>query len=255
MAKKKETTPEENANPAEFAITPQNGVSKDQINELVQRKVLEVLAGMSMNNYSNNGGVVSPAGNGLNVSLDYLDEDDILREPHMFYKWTVGGSIYDDRKYGKIDPHPFRRPVKFEHIATIKYGQGNRDTKFIQISRAEIHSKKERDWLKHHSEYGVSFYDEMKDVNKIDFEARAIEFEAAERLKNMGQMEVVNLAKEKKLPFTTDLTKMRLMLIPILAADIAKEKQIMRRATVIGTDVSAEQYENLTGNVAQQVMK
>lgn len=200
-------------------------LTKEEFDRTVQRAVMEALLKYQPMNAGGTTEVIMP-------ETGMYDTDDIMEKPVMFYSFRWGYSIYGGKKFGMQNPHPFNRPVKFEHIATVKNGVGGRENKIIQVSRAEVYSKKECKWLREHVLYGVEYFEEMNKLQDFDYDKHMMNYEASLRLSNMSQFEIVSLAKQKSLPPSHDLQALRLLLIPIIAAEMLIDKKRLQAATV-----------------------
>lgn len=152
-----------------------------------------------------------------------IDPDDALEEKDYvtFITHKVIHVIVDDKRNGRNIRVPFEKIV-FKYVST-KQVKNGRETDVFQLSTYTCTSKKELAWLRAHSLFGITFFDKMTGVLSKDA-GRA--FKLARQmmvLKNIGQGQIINMAKQRGISIGDDLDMMRSEI-----ANIVVEEQILK---------------------------
>lgn len=162
--------------------------------------------------------------------MDELRDDDFLREPAVYYCYSSRYAIWGDKRKGQNVSTPYSRPFIFRsiirHTQPSKSGRGQ---EVISVSRCEVLTRREDEFLKTHTLYGIKFFRNMKDVNdsEIHLAERMLEF--AGMVKNLNDQQVVLRCKREGVSQSPDIDSMRSALIKRLAENAeqdAKKRKI-----------------------------
>lgn len=179
------------------------------------------------------------------------DKEDVLQEPAVFFSHKFGHGFISDTRSGKEFPNPIgNRAIIFKLWQTEKGGTVN-DPTIIHICRYATSSKKEAEWMRSHSCYGIDFYEYSPDVEEIDMSQESIRIEAGERLKRMNDSAILSMTKEyqgknSKVKVMERITDMRTNLIPVMMQIVKKEEdqrrvtslnETLRHSKVVGSGV------------------
>ncbi len=161
------------------------------------------------------------------VSSEYIDMGDFLDSPVTFFSYKFIYTIYDDFKYGTAVKTPYGRPIKFHPSYRYKKsGVSIRDIKIVTVSMAQVHSKKEIEWLQAHSKFNIAFFESSKQAESIDDQFADKLAEVSSAVNSMHQAGIVKRAQAEGLPITEDLEALKRTLIMHLAEKKMKEKKV-----------------------------
>ena len=90
-----------------------------------------------------------------------IDPEDVLEVPVLFFSFSSKYAVYDDFRNG----HPINAPhgaVKFKSLTrTVEGGGGRNAPKYNNTSIAVVFSKEQVKWLKGHSLFGITFFENL----------------------------------------------------------------------------------------------
>jgi|688.fasta_scaffold223119_2 hypothetical protein len=167
----------------------------DQKTEALTKKIVDevrISQGMQPLVIQREDAVKKASNKGKNVV--YKNNDDVLATPAIFYAFNVGLSVWDDTKFGKIDPNPLERPVEFTHIAGVRMPRkaNEKEDSIVNVSRATIRSKAEADWLRSHSKFNILFFERLPDVtSNIDYDEIRDKTDAGNTVDRMSAEEII----------------------------------------------------------------
>lgn len=141
-------------------------------------------------------------------NVDELDPEDVLEEPTIFYAYGTGYVITDDKRNGKPVLTPFGNPIFFTHQATQKIGTG-KHVSLHSYSTYPSYSKKETAWLKEHKRFGIHFFETVKEAMDTNTDVAARVSKHLNSINNLEIGQIVKIYRQKGLPNTTDIAKMR----------------------------------------------
>lgn len=100
------------------------------------------------------------------LSRAEIDPNDVLEKPAIFFKHGFTSLVGEDYVNGMTIPTPYRRIIPFVHL----YRQKPRDRHepAVCICTAQIHSKKEAEFLRGHSTFGVTLFEDVNDARNFD---------------------------------------------------------------------------------------
>lgn len=120
------------------------------------------------------------------VNMEDVDPDDVLEVAAYFFSYSYKYAVYDDVRNG-IAVNPPYGAVKFNPLFRSSptgkvYGTSAR---YSNISYALVYSKKQAEWLKKHSLFGVMFFENIgaaKSVNYLEAETIAKAYQSVQGL-------------------------------------------------------------------------
>lgn len=151
-----------------------------------------------------------------------IDPDDFLDEPVLFFKFSHSHTIFDDVRFNKPIFTPYKTPIKFHNSQySVKQGPTRFDQSTIAICTARVRSKKEVEWLRKHSEYNVTFFEEIQKAQSMNSVLAAKLVQANNMCMNMTQSEVIHRAKIEGIQISKDVDQMKRDLVQSLAKKMA----------------------------------
>lgn len=153
------------------------------------------------------------------LSPAQVASDDILEEVVVFWASGFGLVLGDDKKNG-IPIRPPYGAVLFEPVGENRQQRG-KDIDVNIWSKHVCESKKELEFLRNHTLFGIRFFEKAGETINVDqgFAIKLANHMTA--LRNTPSNQVHRMAREMELAFEEDLDKTRLM---IASALIEKEK-------------------------------
>lgn len=172
-------------------------------------------------------------GTGKFVRPEDIDKSDYMEVGVDFFGYSVGYVIVDDKRMGHDVSTPFNNVIKFNYQASVRIKNG-RNEDINNFSSYTSHSKKEVEWLREHSFYGVVFFEKTSQALNTDgFKAQKL-VRHITTINNWDQHTVIQRCKERKVAITGDLKEMRIALAQILAEeDMVAEKQLNRQKATV----------------------
>ena len=160
----------------------------------------------------------------VNNSLRYyrpeeIDVEDVLAEPTIFYAFGYGYVITDGKINGKPVKTPFGNNIFFMHQATQKVGSG-KHIELHSYCTYPSYSKKEVEWLKQHNRFGIHFFETAKEAMDVNSDIASRITKHLNHINNLEPGQIVNQYRQKGLPNTTDVNRMK----NALALEAVKEE-------------------------------
>jgi len=155
------------------------------------------------------------------LSPTSIDPDDLVEDGEIF--WAAGFHLVigDDKKNGIAIPPPYK-VIDFRPEGS-KRKQNGKEVDMQIWSTYMSHSKKEIEWLKNHSLYGIRFFTKSADAMSIDVRYTQKLAEYAQAMRNTEAHRVVAQARELGLVVTDDLETLRLVIAQERAKDYMKQ--------------------------------
>lgn len=144
---------------------------------------------------------------------DYISdlEDDWLDIPVVFFAYSFNFGIYGDKKMGK-ETEPPQGAVRFQPVIRQKR-QGRRGDEVISVSSVKVHSKAVVEYLRNHSMFGISFFENMDDVINMNTDWAQRLIEANNEIKRLSDQQVIARCRQEGVPIGQDISVMRKMLV------------------------------------------
>ncbi len=165
---------------------------------------------------------------------EQLDPKDMLDAPAVFFCFKAAHFQYGYTKNGVEVLTPFGRPIVFSFYT--RYERPSKSGKgmdSITISRAVIHSKKERDWVKTHPDHDVNIYSDVKQVQNIDITMQEKMADVSAQISILDDHQIIERVRAEikngaKLQIIEDIGLLRKNLIQHLAVqEVSKQRQKM----------------------------
>lgn len=162
-----------------------------------------------------------------------FDPADVLETPAVFFTYAIGMGVMDDTRNGLPVPPPYKRALHFVHM--YRQERMGRDRKeFINISACHVASKKEAEWLRNHSLFGIKFFEDITKVATIDVQMQDRLVEAHSEIARLGEHEMVQRAKSEGVPYSSNFDHMRRDLVYKIAEKRmvesgAKKKEVLEK--------------------------
>jgi hypothetical protein len=169
----------------------------------------------------------------------YMDdiEDDYLETPIIFFAYTNRKFIYGDYRNGKEVLCPDGK-IEFKSIIRQKRKDRSGGEQVVSVSSAEIRSKNQADFLRKHTNYNVTFYEQIDAVKNVDAVWASKLIEANTSLAKLSDAQIIERCKREGVKIGTDLPKMRRELLE----KIAKEQLSLERKSNKATFESVNGY-------------
>lgn len=174
---------------------------------------------------------VNPDNNKKFTKTEYRDPEpgDLLEEPVVFWAQGFQYVIGDDvDKSGRPIPAPLG-VIDFRAISSQKR-QNGKEQNILITSKHVCQSKKELEFLRNHSFYGIRFFENVRDIDSVDIKYAALIAKYSQGLRNMDAVRVFQQARDLKIGITTDdPDTMRLMLAQYHAKnEIEKSEEALK---------------------------
>ena len=181
------------------------------------QELIEALKGLNGNKNS-----YDEADSSGYLNPDSIDPEDILEGDKIvrFYAYKSNYVIVDDKRQGRAVRTPFKNNIMFEHVGTKTTGVGKyKETEHSCVYNCK--SKKEAEWLKDHSLYGVVFYASGGEGHIMSVSSKKASKMASlmSGLKAQDRFAIVNMCKQHGIEMTEDANEMRIALANKLSED------------------------------------
>lgn len=154
-----------------------------------------------------------------------IDPDDVLDQKDWvtFVTHKALYVIVDDRRNNKNIKAPFDKIVfKYQYTRRVKNGK---ETDLINLSMYVCKSKKELEWLRSHTLFGIMFFDNISSALTDDVEKASRLARQLIALQNVGQHQVLTMAKSRGIPISGDIQQMKSMIAhSVVDEQMAREK-------------------------------
>jgi hypothetical protein len=138
-----------------------------------------------------------------------IDEKDVLPQEEWvtFITHKALYAIVDDKRHGKNVRAPLDKILfKYQSTQQVKAGK---EVDIVQLSTYTCMSRTELKWLKDHSLFGITFFTQSISAISKDVERGMRIAKVMTSLSGMNQHQLVNMARERKLPVGGDLGQLR----------------------------------------------
>lgn len=157
------------------------------------------------------------------VAQEDIDEDDRMEMPEVFFTHQFGYHIVDDKRNGHPVRTPYGNEIVFKPIAT-KMRQNGPDMDHVHISTYATYSKREAEWLKEHSLYGIKFFSRMDEAEKNTIQRSTLVARFYMQYQGMSASQLIQQCKNYNLTPGETAVEMRQMLAEVKADEALREK-------------------------------
>ena len=170
----------------------------------------------------------SKLGEDLTFADDDLPVDDYMEDPAVFFTFSVYYSIFGDKRKGHLVSTPYKRPIRFQRLYRY-HKKGKRGGDTVSVSQCIIRSKREAEWIRSHSLYGIKFYETFNEVDNIDKAYADKLVHAATQVNSMNDMSVIHRAKAEGIDIESpNVDDLRKLLMKKLAENARAQSQRQR---------------------------
>ena len=216
-------------------------ISKDELASLVQKQIQEHMKTMNKVDRVKGKEIV-------------FDHEDALDDPCVFFCYSNYFAVFGDVKNSQEILTPYKRPLRFKPFYRYKRpSPTGRGQETVSVSRAIIHSKKEAQYLRDHSLFGVKFFENIGSIEKVDvtFSEKMIEINNV--LNKMDDVQIIARAKKEieagaNIQLTSDVASVRKQLREVLANRQIKQQK-KRSEETAGKKILKKPNEEFAGNV------
>jgi len=200
----------------EIKLTPEQ--LKELVEDAVNKKIGQIKTAVSIN---------ADKGATTLLAQDQVDYNDYLEVPVKFFSYSSYYGVYDDLRGGQSVATPFGRPILFKPYQRYHTkGNGNTfEATTICVCQAVIHSKKEVEFMRTHTRFGIKFWENAEQARNADRTLIERSSDVLARLNNMTQHHVIERAKAyKELGYPIEMSNDVLSLKKQLADVMLKEE-------------------------------
>lgn len=184
--------------------------------------------------------------------VEELPKGDYLEDPVVFFAYSYYYSIFGDKRKGQLVSTPFNRPIKFKVLyRSQRRDRLNKGAETVTVSQAAISSKKEVEWLRQHSLYGIKFFESIKKVQNVDVTLAEKMVEINAMVSSMDDVHVVDRARKAEIEIDTpDISYLRQALTKKLAEQaIVADKEKLKDKLQDVADKKTEEKKMETSDV------
>lgn len=146
------------------------------------------------------------------ITTEQVPEDDYDEQGVRFCAPFSGYAIIDDIRKGHVVKLPYgKKSILFKYQSTRRYQQGKYEA-ISPFSTYTSHSKKEIEWLRASSKYGIYFYENSNSVASSDLRKIQKLSRVMTILSGFDTVDLIKRAKEYGVSYTEDPRDMRLEL-------------------------------------------
>ncbi len=143
------------------------------------------------------------------VDESQIPIEDFDEEGVAFFVPATGYVMSCDRRKGKIVKLPWgKKTIFFEHEGTRKRGQG-RYQELATISKYRSNSKKEIEWIRNHSMYGVLIYENTNNAMNADMLKIQKLSKVIGMLRSIEHVELLKMCSSYNIEKSNDVNTMR----------------------------------------------
>jgi hypothetical protein len=155
--------------------------------------------------------------------ISQIDEKDYLEEPVPFFRFAFAHTIHDDYRRGQAIKPPYGA-IKFKNLYRHVRKTGDRNTSnTVCMCIAVIHSKKEVEWLRQHSEYNLTFFEEAHKAASLTTQLVGKLIEATQIVSNMTEFEMIRRHRDEQLKPSTNSAEMKRELVWAMATRMVNQ--------------------------------
>jgi hypothetical protein len=167
------------------------------------------------------------------VEVYEIDREDLLEIPVMFFTNSVSFALYDDTRDNHIVKTPYGRGFKFRAIQRTIDKSSTRNPVYTNLSCVLIRSKKEADWLRNHTLFGLKFYEKKDDISSEELKYQEYVVRAWNVVSNMSEFEVMQRCVSSNIKVdTTNIPQLRKKLAWQMARSLAGDDARIRNRNI-----------------------
>lgn len=171
------------------------------------------------------------------------NDPDVMEEPALFFSYVFSRSIFSYKKNGRVTSPPGGK-IKFEHSHRYDVvGKNQKEHKMMNLCTFKTYSRSTAEWLRSYPMYGVTIFEDIRNVKVEDVEFATVMGEIALSVNNMSTTRLIERAKMTPgVSMTSDFDELRKRLLTALTRIELDERK--RRNYLIAKDTreKAEQF-------------
>lgn len=169
------------------------------------------------------------------VDFVQVDKSDIMENNGfvIFFAKSVSFAVYDDKRNGFTIKPPYNRSFKFKTIQRIIDKTSQRNPTYLSLSAVIIRSKKEAQWLREHSLFGIKFHEQKDGGKDISEDLQDKIVQAWGIVTTLDDHTVMQRCIGEGIQVdTSDITKLRKRLSLKIATNMSRDEEKIRRRPV-----------------------
>lgn len=256
-------------------VTPDEGEDKEEVLHMTKAEIFELatrlaqeqegsksktdqlLEGMLRELKDANDGSNTIAGARVYAEAE-IDINDYLDKAAVFFCYSFSHTCIGDRRLGHAIKTPYDSPIRFKRLYRYKKpGTSKYDAEMVSMSCAIIRSKKEAEWIRKHSLYGIKYFENINDVSSINRSFADKLVEVNNMLSGMSQFEVVERAKQENVKITADVDDVKKRLSYHLAEKAMKnlESKTHHKISAANSAIDVNDSASLTPHLMDAEVK
>lgn len=189
-------------------------------------KLISALTETIKNQSSNNGQIYTS-------EIEEFDPEDLMAVPAMFFSYDFKYAIYDDVRFGKVVNPPAGK-IKFNPIhRDVKKVGGKNAPIYNNMSIAIIYSKKQYEYLRSHSLFGIKFFENVKQASEVNHDESMALVDAYNSISSLSSYQLRNrcLSEGIKIESSDDGELRKKLAIKIGKEILKRNQEILNRNT------------------------
>lgn len=143
-----------------------------------------------------------------------IDVKDYLDKPVVLFCYSHSHICMGDKRFGQNVKTPYDTPIRFKHLMRYKKpGTSRYNDEMITMSSVSLRSKKEANWMKKHTLFGIKYFEDIQDAKSVSKTFSDKLVETSMYLNSMSEFEVIERAKSEQLEITSNVDDIRRRLV------------------------------------------
>lgn len=136
------------------------------------------------------------------IDQSEIEVEDILEKPAVFFAWGFSTVIADDFVGGVTIQPPYGKAIPFNHLYRMPTGQRG-SGKYASYSYAVIYSKKQCEFLRKHSDFGIRIFERLTDAKAHENDYMNYIITANDEIKRMSPHQMLMAARNLNIQITS----------------------------------------------------
>lgn len=155
-----------------------------------------------------------------------IDKDDFDKDGILFHSYSAGYLIVDDKRNGHSVKTPYGNQIMFIHQGTKKTRDASGKFDVVNLYASyRSHSKKEIQWLRDHTLYGLMFHEDASLALNADVVMAQRLMKHVTAIESMDASAFHRACEENKVPATADIKAMKMALAYKVAQREVEEEE------------------------------
>lgn len=162
-----------------------------------------------------------------------IDKDDVMDGFAIFFAKSVSFALYDDQRNGFTIKTPYGRAFKFKTLQRVVDKASTRTPVYMSLSAVVIKSKKEAQWLREHTLFGIKFFERKDDGKEISEDLADKIVKAWQIVSQMDDHTVLQRCIGEGMDVDTpEQSKLRKKLAFKIAQNLSRDEERLRKRPV-----------------------